>query len=356
MKTSPAAATLLGGDDQVRVTRSESAPAAERIGDCTSSLRQSPMEKAVGLVPDSTHETIVDHVLDFVRDRTRFGEKLAIVTLVAIDGSSPRPLGAQMAVSETGQWVGYLSGGCLERAVVAEALAVLEEGANRRVRYGRGSKYVDIRLSCGGAMEVVFDVHVAATEVQRALGALERRRPAFLRIPDVGSDRAFMRRYLPRRRLMIVGVGPAAVFLGRLAAQSGLEVVLYSPDASTRNTFSRDNLLSIPIRAGAAADFDADPWTAIVFMFHDHDWEADLVPAALATSAFYIGAMGSRSTHNERIRMLERKGVAPALVARLRSPCGVSPGGKTAQAVAVSILAEVLQIDQAVNREGLDAA
>lgn len=80
--------------------------------------------------------------------------RCALVTLVSIEGSSPRPLGAQMAVSETGDWVGYLSGGCIERTVVTEALDALALGRNRRVRYGKGSPYIDINLPCGSAIEL----------------------------------------------------------------------------------------------------------------------------------------------------------------------------------------------------------
>ena len=59
---------------------------------------------------DGGWETYVDDVLDFALDRLRAGERVALVTLVMVDGSSPRPPGAQMVVSETGQWVGYQIG------------------------------------------------------------------------------------------------------------------------------------------------------------------------------------------------------------------------------------------------------
>ncbi|MEM1104569.1 MAG: XdhC family protein, partial [Pseudomonadota bacterium] len=77
-----------------------------------------------------------DYVIDDLLAWRRAGERGALVTLIGVDGSAPRPLGAQMAVRENGDFVGHLTGGCAEAAIVAEALAAMEEGANRRLRYG----------------------------------------------------------------------------------------------------------------------------------------------------------------------------------------------------------------------------
>jgi xanthine dehydrogenase accessory factor len=78
------------------------------------------------------------------------GMRTALVSLAGIDGGAPRPIGAQMAVAEDGRAVGYISGGCLEGALIAEARVAMAEGHNRLVRYGAGSPYIDVRLPCGG--------------------------------------------------------------------------------------------------------------------------------------------------------------------------------------------------------------
>lgn len=83
--------------------------------------------------------------------------RAALVTIVGIEGASPRPLGAQMAVTAEGQSVGYLSGGCLEAAVIEEAKISLREGENRLVRYGKGSRYFDVRLPCGSGFDIYID-------------------------------------------------------------------------------------------------------------------------------------------------------------------------------------------------------
>lgn len=71
--------------------------------------------------PDGSWEKFDDYVVDFALEAAKAGKRLALVTLVLIDGASPRMLGAQMAVDEDGEWVGYLSGGCVERVIVTEA-------------------------------------------------------------------------------------------------------------------------------------------------------------------------------------------------------------------------------------------
>lgn len=302
--------------------------------------------------PDGTWERVEEYVIDFALDRMRAGERIALVTLVQIDGSSPRPLGSQMAVSEAGEWVGYLSGGCIERAVVAEALAAMEEGRSRRIRYGRGSKYIDIQLPCGSAIELVLDVTVSEAELAAIDLALGRRQAATLIVPD-GNDtdphEVFIRHYYPRRRLIVAGVGPAAIQLARLGRLSGFESALYSPDEPTRSAAQEEGVATIAIGRSTSPDFRADSRSAIVLMFHDHDWERTLIPAALATPAFYIGAMGSRRTHRQRFEMLELNGIDPIQLGRIRGPAGLFSGAKTAPDVAISILAEIMQMERGAN-------
>lgn len=302
---------------------------------------------------DGSWDKFDDYVLDFALARLRAAERVALVTLVKIEGASPRPLGAQMAVSQSGEWVGYLSGGCIERAVAAEALAALEDGKNRRVRYGRGSKYLDIRLPCGSAIELVFDVSLTEADLQAVEACIADRKPAGLRVPeeiDGDQSRFLVRHYHPRRKLVIAGVGPAAVHLARLGHLSGFETVLHSPDGETRTAVEMDGIATFSISGvDAAPDLRADARSAIVFMFHDHDWERKLILAALETPAFYIGAMGSRRTHRQRLEEFDAMGIDPVRLGRIRGPAGLFSGAKSAPDVAMSILAEIMQVERSGN-------
>lgn len=300
---------------------------------------------------DGSWEVFDDYVLDFALDRSRAGEKVAIVTLAKIEGSSPRPLGAQMAVAETGRWVGYLSGGCIERAVVAEALSAIEEGRNRRVRYGRGSKYLDIQLPCGSAIELIFDVTRPTVEFAAIDARLQQRLPAIMHVPTepgaTDTDHVLACRYLPRKRLVVAGIGPAAVQLVKFGRLAGFDVILHSSDRPTMQEVLTLGVEVVPIVSPADVPrLHADSRTAIVFMFHDHLWERKLLPAALATNAFYIGAMGSRATHQMRLKKLRHAGIDDEQLDRIRGPAGLFAGAKSAADIALSILAEIMQIER----------
>ena len=84
-------------------------------------------------------------------------------------------------------------------------------------------------------------------------------------------------------------------------------------------------------------------------MFHDHDWEMNLIPAALDTPAFYIGALGSRKTHNKRLEIFQAHGINPVQLGRIRGPAGLFSGAKSAPDIAMSILAEIVQVERGSN-------
>ncbi|WP_274629368.1 XdhC family protein [Arvimicrobium flavum] len=304
---------------------------------------------------DGSWDRFDDYVLGFAIERMRSGEKVAIVTLVEVEGSSPRPIGAQMAVSESGSWVGYLSGGCIERAVAAEAVAAIRADRNRRVRYGRGSRYIDISLPCGSAIELMFDVGRSREELEAIDRRLARRLPATMAVPlqasDPGTDAnrasSLLRSYLPRRRLAVLGAGPVAVHLARLAPRSGFEVLLHSHDAATLEAVDATQAQTRHLTSPGSATVEADWRTAIALVFHDHDWESSLLPAALRTDAFYIGAMGSRETHRKRLAALRSMGLGAAQIGRIRGPAGLLPGVRSAADLALSILAEAVAAERA---------
>ncbi|VAV87496.1 Xanthine and CO dehydrogenases maturation factor, XdhC/CoxF family, partial [hydrothermal vent metagenome] len=95
-------------------------------------------------------------IFKFLTEKAETGEKAALVTVTKVEGSSIRNPGAHMGVSENGEFVGSLSGGCIEDAVVAEAQDAIKQGKPRSVRFGAGSPYIDIKLPCGGGLDILF--------------------------------------------------------------------------------------------------------------------------------------------------------------------------------------------------------
>lgn len=295
-----------------------------------------------------------DYVLGFALETAKRGLQVAVVTLVDVDGSSPWRPGAQMAVSESGEWAGYLSGGCIERAVAAEAVQAMADRRSRRIRYGAGSPYMDIRLPCGSAIELVVDVHLETEELEKADDRHRQRRQAAIAVPDpgsVGPDGAsgpFLRRYLPRKRLVVAGIGPIAASLARLSHAAGYEVVLASPDERTLTAPSRPGFAKLPVGPYSdMADVVIDGRTAVALAFHDHEWEANLLPRILASDAFYVGALGSERTHELRIERLAEKGLRSEGQRRIRGPAGLLPHAKGASEISVSILAEMAEAEAA---------
>lgn len=289
------------------------------------------------------------------------GARTALVTLVGIDGTSPRPLGAQMVVAEDGRHFGYLSGGCLERAIVIEAQDVIRCGANRLVRYGRGSKYIDVRLPCDSGLEFQFDctlgpdvlgtsvLHLSARQRFAMDADLESGacKITMLRgdeVPECTREgNRFRRVYLPQPRLLLLGSGPVLSGLAALAQATGLETDVWAPDESTRSQVRAAGIETI---SGADLPERAverlDSASAAVLVFHEHDAEPTLLARLLQRDCFYIGALGSRSAHKARLRALSDLGWSELDTARIRAPVGAIQGAKSKATLAVGILAELL--------------
>lgn len=270
------------------------------------------------------------------------GRRCALITIVGVEGASPRPIGAQMAVTEDGDWTGYISGGCLESAVAQEALACMESGESQVVRYGRGSKYFDIVLPCGSGIDVHVDVAPDARALGDVVAALDARRPATLTftLPD-GTP--FERRYTPQLQLIVAGRGPAVAGILDLAAAMGLATTVLSPDApliaQARGRWDGARRLAA---AEDEVELGGDAYSAVVLMFHDHHWETALLASAVTSECFYIGAMGSRRTHEERVALLEEHGLTADEIARVRGPIGLFAHAKRPGDLALSVLAEIV--------------
>lgn len=297
-------------------------------------------------------------ILRFALARLDEGIGTAIVTLTGIEGSSPRAIGAQMAVSADGRHLGSFSGGCIEAAVVAEAIAALVDGSARLVRFGAGSPYLDIRLPCGGGIDLLFNPLADRSAIAGLLSQHARRELAALRL-STGGVRAgflgdhgatgwqgddFIVAYKPALRLIALGQGEELMALARLAAAYGAGITALSPEAHTLAALAAEGFSAAELRVRTILPvLDSDPWTAILFLFHDRDWEEFLLPHALKTPAFYIGAIGSQRTQRLRRGALEAAGVSAHLRDRLRTAVGLIPATRDPATLALSALAQLVE-------------
>jgi xanthine dehydrogenase accessory factor len=173
----------------------------------------------------------------------------------------------------------------------------------------------------------------------RCLDALERRRGAVLALPiPVGTNAQLLREraYMPALRLLILGSGPECGALERLAITQRVGVERREPGPALG--------LNQP-----PSDLEADRWTAIILLFHDHEWEHALIEWALDTPAFYIGAQGGAPARDDRIGRLRATGHGEDALARLRSPIGLIPRARDPGVLALSILAEVVGAYEALH-------
>ncbi len=307
------------------------------------------------------------------------GRKVALATVVETWGSSPCPAGSQMTVNDKAGFAGSVSGGCIESAVVSEALEVLREGKPALLSYGVSDEQGHAAgLACGGTVSVFvepMDAAVltafqgpkpfvravgltsgrwAAVRGNQATGPLALEGPALAearaaaqdgncRVEWSGPEPVFVQPVPPPLRMLIVGAVRIAQTLAPMAVEAGFEVTVIDP----RRAFATPE--RFPAFAvvrewpdKALPELGLDPGTAVVALTHDAKPDDMALGLALRSEAFYVGALGSRRTHAKRVARLKEAGYTDAEIARICAPIGLDIGARTPAEIAVSILAEVI--------------
>ncbi len=306
----------------------------------------------------------------------RDGRRAAIATVVETWGSAPRRVGSQLAVAGDGEMAGSVSGGCVEGAVVAEAMAALETGESRILTYGvSDDDAFAVGLACGGTIRVVvepvgdgFPVAVledlVAARAQRSavayvvnlatwernlaprggpLDARFRSDQSGMEEGDHGTE--FVAIHNPPLRMIVVGAVHIAQALTGMARACGYDVWVIDPrDAfGSQARFPGETVLNDwPDEAMAAVGVDAR--TAVVTLTHDPKLDDPAIRAALASDCFYLGCLGSTRTHAKRLERLRAAGVGDEAIGRIRAPVGLDIGAKSPAEIAVSVMAQVTQV------------
>ena len=273
-------------------------------------------------------------------------QRFALVTSLAIEGGAAREVGSLALVSADGTMTGYLSNGCIDRDIQNRALMALEAGCKEVVRYGEGSRFLDLKLPCGGALELLIDPDPDHAMLLKAKQDFDARKQATLCFAGGETDEQTHRfTYEPKVRLYLAGRGAVFRSMAQLGNASGYEVVLISPDTEDLNAIEHLSILApIHLRSfDQALDLSAlDRRTAFLTLFHDHDWEPQLLLKALKTQVGFVGSLGSRRTHMMRCETLIGMGVTEEDINRLKGPIGLVGSLRDASLISVSALAEIV--------------
>jgi xanthine dehydrogenase accessory factor len=347
----------------------------------------------------------VHDVVDEVSRLFDSGDRFALATVVGTWSSAPRQPGAAMVVSTSGEPTGSVSGGCVEGAVYELAQEVMASGEAVLQRYGvSDDDAFAVGLTCGGIIDVFVEpvdaavyaqlpavvasvrahepvavatvvdgpgnvgAHLAVwADVDRPAqgglgtqrlddavaddvrGMLDHGTTGLLRIGPDGERRqdelaVFVQSFAPPPRMLVFGAIDFAAAVARVGKFLGYRVTVCDarPVFATAKRFpdADEVVVEWPHRYLQSTTVDAR--TVICVLTHDPKFDVPLLEVALRTDAAYIGAMGSRRTHDDRLARLREEGVTEDELARLASPIGLDIGARTPEETAVSIAAEIV--------------
>jgi xanthine dehydrogenase accessory factor len=297
----------------------------------------------------------VPDIREEITRRLAQGERVALATVVATRRSAPRPVGSKLLVSEKGELFGSVSGGCVESDVAVQAAEVIEGGEPRLLTYGiTDDQAWGIGLPCGGEIDVFVQslerelpengdgALLTALEGQRAGEQWSAEVEGPSRVLELDGEKVFAEVTGPPPRLVVVGATDTAEELCRAAKALDwrTEVVDPRPGLVTRERLPSPDEL----RVAWPDELDLSGDTAVVVLTHEERLDVPALTTALASHAFYVGAIGSRRTQAKRRERLLEAGLAEESIERLAGPAGLDLGADTPAETAVSILGEILAV------------
>jgi xanthine dehydrogenase accessory factor len=317
------------------------------------------------------------------------GRRVALATVVQTWGSAPQPVGSQLVIDAEGNFLGSVSGGCVEAEVITEAADVIATGKPKALEFGvEDNTAWSVGLACGGAIRIFVEPLAPGRDcspngvLPRLMGDVEVRRKVALvthlatgarslaHSPyDLGHDLApaledafrrdksmavagsdgevFIKVFNPTIRLIIVGAVHVAQPLVPMARALGHDVVIVDPRTAfaTEERFG-DVEIWREWPDEALPKIGVDGRTALIALTHDPKIDDPALIYALSCDAFYVGALGSKKTHAKRLERLSGKGVAGAELDRIHAPIGLDIGAQGAAEIAVSIIAEITAVQR----------
>ena len=298
------------------------------------------------------------------------GRGAIVATVIETWGSAPRRIGGQLVVSGCGEMAGSVSGGCVEAAVVSEAIDALEEGVEKLLEYGvsDGDAFA-VGLACGGRIRILLEP-VGAILFEDVLEELvqariQRRSAAYCVNVKTGDRRILFNGYdarmrmdrsgfeednetfivvhNPPLRIIILGAVHIAQTLLPISRLAGFDPIIIDPRKSfgSEQRFPQETVLN-DWPDDALSGLGDDARTALVVLTHDPKLDDPALHFALSSDYFYIGALGSKRTHRHRVERFLKIGYSQEQINRIKGPVGLNIGSATPAEISVSILAQVI--------------
>ena len=309
-------------------------------------------------------------VLEAALTWLRSGHRVALATVIKTWGSSPRPPGSLLAMNDNGQFVGSVSGGCVEDSLLARyrdgelagpAPTMVDFGVDRQEASRMG-------LPCGGRLEVLIEQLSGAESVAPLLarlhdGALVERRVNLatgevdLQQGDGGTefqltDTAVVKTFGPAWQLLLIGDGQLARHLASMALHLDYRVIICDPRDAFAPLEPLDGVHYNRLMPDDAVQGLSDQArSAIVTLAHDPRQDDLGLSAALESQAFYIGALGSTRSAQARQERLASLGYTAKQIERIHGPAGLHIGSKRPAEIALSILAQITAIRNGVTQQ-----
>lgn len=295
------------------------------------------------------------------------GRRCELVTVIKTWGSSPRPVGATLAICDDGTVVGSVSGGCIEDDLIEHVrthgiLRALPEVVSYGISADEAHRF---GLPCGGTIELAIEPLHAGSGVAELLARLERHELIERRL-DLKSgavslhaaapgavlvldDDLLTTQHGPRWRLLIIGASQLSRFVAQIATAMDYHVIVCDPREDYRGGW---NVPGVPLSQAMPDDLvlelQLDSRSAVLALTHDPKLDDLALMEALKSPAFYVGAIGSRANNAKRRERLLQFDVTPEQLARLHGPVGLYIGSKTPAEIAISILAELTAVKNGV--------
>jgi xanthine dehydrogenase accessory factor len=252
----------------------------------------------------------MDAVSQALIDALQNNKPAALATVVKTRGATPRDAGAKMLVYPDGAIAGSVGGGEMERRVIAEARAALSDGKPRYLDLATHPESHNDPATCGGEMAI------------------------------------FIEPLQTTPTLVIVGAGHIGAAVAQLARTLGFRIVVLDDRSEfvTPENFPHADARIAGDLVPKIRDIEITPHTYIVFVTRNHALDADLLGAVIDKPAAYIGMLGSQRRATAMIESLKKQGVGEAALARVHTPIGLPIHAETPQEIAVSIVAEIIQV------------